>query len=140
MISSDIALTLSFGVAFIIGVSVGQLLKWPIRGALLFTGIAFALYAMVDSAGALAVAESLARHVVAWGLGAMGYPPAWADKLFTPEWTWVLERIVRDITAQADKLLGGTAREGLPLEQLARNLLSRWDIAFLGGALASVRS
>lgn len=126
---------LGFGVAFLIGVGLGQVLKWPLKGFLMGAGFLTLVFVLVSPEGAAELGKGLARLAAGWVLEQMGYPPAWGDKLFTPEWAGVLAKVVGDIVSS----LGRLEAHGPSLERLGQALVSRWDLAFGMGVLAGIR-
>ncbi len=129
---------LGFGIAFLVGVGVGQAVKWPLRGLLMTFGALALAYALVDPQGAESVGKSLAQGAVARILEAMGYPGGWAEYLFTPQWGWVLHRLVEDAMGFLGSLVQGVGQGGAA-EKAVLVLLSRWDLAFGAGVIAGAK-
>jgi uncharacterized membrane protein (Fun14 family) len=126
---------LSFGIAFLLGVGIGSLIKWPLRGALAGVGLLLLAYAVISPEGAIALGKEAVRWVAGEALAFMGYPRDWAHLLFTPEWEGVLRRVVGDLVASVQNAPASGAR----IEALGRDLLGRLDLAFALGVVAGVR-
>lgn len=131
-----------FLVAFLLGMGLGQVFKWPLRGALLGVGLVLALYYFLDPAGAQDLAKAWLRAGAAWALGALGYPPAWADQLFTPEGGRVVERVAQDLFRHLLQAVDLGRSPGDALEAIGRlgqEVVGRPWLGFVMGVLAGVR-
>lgn len=132
----------AFLLAFVVGVGLGQVLKWPLRGVLLGVGLVLVLYFMLDPAGGQALVLAWLKAGAAWVLGSLGYPPAWADYLFTPEGGRVVGYVAQDLLRQiahAMSLDRNPAEALNALSKLGQEVLGRPGVGFAMGLLAGVR-
>lgn len=126
-----------FGLAFLLGMGVGEIVKWPLKGILAGAGFLLIAYALISPQGAMTLGMGAVQWAVGSGLGALGYPPEWARYVFTPEWENLLRRLVSDAWNTLYSLAGQT--DSTKYVALAHALLTRLDIGFAMGIFAGIR-
>lgn len=131
-----------FLLAFLVGVGLGQVLKWPLRGVLVGAGVLLLGYYLLDPAGATDLARAWLKGGAAWVLGVLGYPPAWADRLFSPEGERVVGYIAQDLLRQLGHVFAldrSPAQALQALGSLGQEVVGRPSLGFVMGLLAGVR-